>query len=98
MKINSKSVKFILINFLLYACMHTCTCIHLINIFFLEKDSDMRKILQTKICYQNFSIQNRMCLYLQAVWTGGYCCPNKTVAILACVITGGYQWYKDDQC
>lgn len=38
-----------------------------------------------------------------SVWTGGFCCPEEKVAILACVVTGGYhpvaryQWYKDDQ-
>lgn len=36
-----------------------------------------------------------------AVWTGGYCCPGETVAVLVCVIRSGhhimstYQWHKD---
>ena len=36
-----------------------------------------------------------------SVWTGGYCCREEKVAILACVVEGGYhslsqyQWYKD---
>ena len=36
------------------------------------------------------------------IWTGGFCCPDEKVSLLACVVKGGYhsvsqyQWYQDE--